>query len=55
MAGRGGEEEREAVRLVLVLPLLAGCGGDEERWRCASSVVALRRRFAFIFLLATRC
>jgi hypothetical protein len=41
--GRGSEEEREAVRWVLVPPLLAGHGGEKAGWCCASSAVALGR------------
>jgi hypothetical protein len=42
LAGRGGEEEREAVRWVLVLPLPTDGGGEEAGWCCASSAAALR-------------
>jgi hypothetical protein len=43
LAGRGGEEERQAVRLVLVLPLLAGCGGEQAGWCYAYFATTLER------------
>jgi hypothetical protein len=47
LVGRGGEEEMEVARWVLVLPLLAGRGGEEAGWCCASYAAALGRGFEF--------